>query len=55
MSFISSTTPLGVQVTGRLKPGYDRVLTPEALAFVVELQRMFGGERKRLLGRRDEL
>jgi malate synthase len=55
MSFISSTTPLGVQVTGRLKPGYDRVLTPEALAFVVELQRKFGAERKRLLEHRAAL
>src|SRR5215813_14577133 len=55
MSFISSTTPLGVHVTGRLKPGYDRVLTPEALAFVVDLQRTFGAERKRLLERRAEL
>ena len=55
MSFISSTTPLGIHVTGRLKPGYDRVLTPEALAFVVELQRTFGAERKRLLERRADV
>src|SRR5215470_7974351 len=54
MSFISSTTPLGVQITGRLKPGYDRVLTPEALAFVVDLQRTFGAERKDVLERRAE-
>jgi len=52
MSFISPTTLLGVHVSGRLKPGYDRVLTPEAVAFVVELQRRFGAERKRLLERR---
>ncbi|MGH7125496.1 MAG: malate synthase, partial [Stellaceae bacterium] len=55
MSFISSTVPLGVQITGRLRPGYDRVLTPEALAFVIDLQRSFGAARKRLLGRRGEL
>src|SRR5215471_15784179 len=55
MSFIASTTPLGVQIIGRLKPGYDRVLTPEAVAFVVELQRKFGAERERLLRRRAEI
>jgi malate synthase len=55
MSFVSSPAPLGVEITGRLKPGYERVLTPEAVAFVVELQRKFGPERKRLLGRRAEL
>src|SRR5215472_18925741 len=55
MSFIASTTPLGVQIIGRLKPGYDRVLTPEAVAFVVELQRKFGAERKRLLRGRAEI
>ena len=42
MSFISSPAPLGVKITGRLRPGYERVLTPDALAFVVELQRKFG-------------
>jgi malate synthase len=52
MSFISPTTLLGVHMSGRLKPGCDRVLTPEAVAFVVDLQRKFGAERKRLLDRR---
>ena len=52
MSFVSSPAPLGVEIAGRLKPGYERVLTPEAVAFVVELQRKFGPERKRLLERR---
>ncbi len=55
MSFIASPTPVGVEITGRLKPSYERVLTPEAVAFVVELQRKFGVERKRLLERRAEL
>jgi malate synthase len=55
MSFISSTVPLGIQITGRLKPGYERVLTPEALAFAVELHCKFGAERRRLLERRAEL
>src|SRR5690242_3838029 len=55
MSFIASPTPIGVEITGRLKPSYERVLTPEAVAFVVELQRKFGVERTRLLERRAEL
>ena len=36
------------------KPGYDKVLTTEALAFVAELERRFGAERKRLLAARAE-
>ena len=55
MSFIAPTTLIGVQISGRLRPGFDRVLTPEAVAFVVELQRKFGAERKRLLDRRAEV
>ncbi|HEX2506012.1 MAG TPA: hypothetical protein VHK22_07385, partial [Gaiellaceae bacterium] len=34
--------------------GYEDVLTPEALAFVEELQREFGGRRRELLARRAE-
>ncbi|HEV3178721.1 MAG TPA: malate synthase A, partial [Stellaceae bacterium] len=55
MSLLSSSTRLGVEIAGRLKPSYERVLTPEAVAFVVELQRKFEPERKRLLERRAEL
>src|SRR5262249_47457858 len=55
MSLVSSRAPLGVEIAGRLRPRYERVLTPEALAFVIELQRKFGPERKRLLARRAEL
>jgi malate synthase len=32
-----------------VRPGYDEVLTPEALAFVEELQRRFGPTRQQLL------
>src|SRR6185437_12388340 len=45
----------GVELKGAIKPGYERVVTPEAMAFVVELQRKFGAERKRLLARRVEV
>ncbi|MCZ6669963.1 MAG: malate synthase A [Acidobacteria bacterium] len=43
-----------IRVTGRLTPGSDRILTPEALAFVERLQRDFGPRRKELLARRAE-
>ena len=46
--------PQGVKVLGRMAPGYDTVLTPQALAFVAELERRFGPERKRLMRRREE-
>ena len=38
-----------------MRPGYERILTPEAIAFTVELERYFRDERKRLLARRAEL
>jgi malate synthase len=37
-----------------VKPGFERVLTPEALAFVGELERKFGARRRELLGLRAE-
>jgi malate synthase len=40
---------------GALKPGYDEVLTPAAVAFIAELERKFGPERRRLLARRADL
>ena len=45
----------GVVVRGAMKPGYEQVLTPEAIAFAVELEREFGAERRRLLARRAEI
>src|SRR2546423_2540144 len=42
----------GVIVRGAMKPGYQKVLTPEAIDFAVELEREFGAERRRLLARR---
>jgi malate synthase len=44
----------GLQVVGPLGPGYEHVLTPEALAFVAELERRFGPAREALLQRREE-
>ena len=45
----------GVAIRGPMKPGYERVLTPEAIDFAVELEREFGPERRRLLARRAEI
>jgi malate synthase len=44
----------GVVVRGPLRPGYETILTPEAINFAVELEREFGPERRRLLARRAE-
>ena len=46
--------PDGVDVTGPPVPGSDRILTPDALAFVADLQRRFGSLRLDLLKRREE-
>jgi malate synthase len=42
----------GVAIRGPMKLGYEKVLTPEAIDFAVELEREFGAERRRLLARR---
>jgi malate synthase len=54
---MAETTELlqGVVVGGALRPGYESVLTPEAIAFVAGLERKFGPERRRLLVRRAEI
>ncbi|NNE43247.1 MAG: malate synthase A [Gemmatimonadetes bacterium] len=48
------TGPEGLQVLGSTD-GYLEILTPEALAFVVELERRFRGRRAELLARRVEI
>ncbi|HEV8113930.1 MAG TPA: malate synthase A [Planctomycetota bacterium] len=44
--------PPGVAVLGPAIAGSERVLTPQALAFVADLERRFGGRRRQLLARR---
>ena len=44
--------PKGVAFTARMKPGYERLLTPGAAAFVAQLHRAFEAERQRLLALR---
>ena len=45
----------GVAILGAMKPSYEQVLTPEAIAFVAGLERKFGPEQRRLLARRAEI
>jgi len=53
-AFDSSRLPAGVEIKGEIKSGYERVLTPEALAFVADLARSFEAPRSVLMARRDE-
>jgi malate synthase len=46
--------PRGVTLTEKSRPGYARVLTPDALAFLAQLHRAFDGQRQRLLALRRE-
>ncbi len=48
----SSAYGPGVAITGRIPPEYAQILTPEAVAFAVKLQRAFGGRRQELLALR---
>jgi malate synthase len=45
----------GVEIRGAMEPGFEAILTPEAVGFIVELERRFGAERRRLLARRAEV
>jgi len=47
-----STLPEGVAIHGAMRPGYDAILTPEALALLADAHRRFDGERQRLLTER---
>ena len=41
--------PAGVTIDGAIKPGFEKVLTKEAVAFIVDLQRKFNARREELL------
>ncbi len=43
-----------IRVIGKLGQGYSRVLTPEALQFIADLERRFGARRTQLLGLRQD-
>ena len=44
--------PAGVEVTGPPVPGWERVLTRDALSFLGDLQRRYGRARESLLDRK---
>ena len=46
------TDTTAIELTGRLRPGYEAVLSAEALAFVARLAEAFEGRRQELLARR---
>ncbi len=46
--------PAGIELLGEKAPGFDEILTPDALAFVAKFQREFGGRRKECLARRQQ-
>ena len=46
--------PAGVKLDAVVKPEHLQILTPEAIAFVVELERKFGARRRELLAARAE-
>ncbi len=48
------TTQAKLELRGAMEPGFDEVLTPDALEFVAELEQRFGGRRAELLKRRSE-
>lgn len=49
-----ATQTAGVKVVGQLRPGYEEILSSDALQFIGELERNFGQRRKELLQNRDK-
>ena len=51
----TNDAPQHLVMCGKLRPGYEKVLTPAAIAFIAELERKFGPNRRRLLARRADI
>jgi hypothetical protein len=49
---MSTTLPAGVTFAAPIAPRYAQILSPEAIAFIVRLQRSFNARRKQLLAAR---
>ncbi|OZI10992.1 malate synthase A [Bacillaceae bacterium SAS-127] len=49
-----ATQTAGINVTGTMRPGYEEILTPDALQFIEQLERRFGERRLELLQKRQE-
>ena len=47
--------PRGVEIRGPMSPGFERILSADALAFLADLHRRFDGRRQQLLRRRREI
>ena len=47
-------TPAGMEIKADIKPGYEQILTPEALDLVAKLSREFEPRRQQLLAARVE-
>jgi malate synthase len=45
----------GVEIKAPINPGYEEILTPQALTFVARLHRTFGDRRRELLARREQV
>lgn len=54
MSAPPDIRPSAVAIAGPIRPGYDRILTPQALDFLAALHGAHGGQREVLLDRRRE-
>ncbi len=48
----SARLPAGLEIRGPLQPGYETILTPAAMEFVVDLTRRFGDRVAALLAAR---
>ena len=46
--------PAGIEIRGKMAPGFDGILTPDALAFVAKLEREFRERRARCLAQRQQ-
>ena len=53
-SLSSLDLPQGMEITGEIKPGYEAILTREALELVAALHRTFEPRRQQLLQARAE-
>ena len=51
---MSIATPAGMEIRAEIKPGFEQILTPEALALVAKLSRTFEPRRQELLAARVE-
>jgi malate synthase len=51
---MSIATPAGMEIKADIKPGYEQILTPEALELVAKLTREFEPRRQELLAARTE-